>query len=346
MSNPFFSVIIPVFNVEKKFIFRCVESVLEQTFCDYEILIVDDGSEKKISDYLENEITTLDKKISVYHQKNQGVSGARNLGIKKSKGRYLTFIDADDVVLPFFFEEAASIIDKENADFVIGGAISTDKIRFDFERIKTIPYKTLCGNDVFGFKSYFMGKIYRFGNDGGWVNRGIAAKMVKRDIALHHLYDTELAIGEDRLWLINVLSDCKKICLVEQIWYEYYINAKSATRKYKANSEAESALFISKLEKNINITNLTEYHAYLDMILQFMHLHVYQSSIGHPECSMSVKERDYIINKLYSSKPWTNINDFQYFRNTTKKNKCKLFLYRLRLLILWWDIRRLFRNNV
>ena len=90
------SIIIPVYNVEKT-LRRCVESVLRQSFQNFEMILVDDGS-KDNSATMVDEIARTDNRISVIHQCNQGLSVARNAGIKVAKGRYITFIDSDDFI--------------------------------------------------------------------------------------------------------------------------------------------------------------------------------------------------------------------------------------------------------
>lgn len=91
------SIIIPVYNVED-YITECVESVLNQTFCDIEIILVDDGSTDRSGLICDN-FATEDKRIKVIHKKNGGLSSARNCGIEEAQGDYLTFIDGDDIIV-------------------------------------------------------------------------------------------------------------------------------------------------------------------------------------------------------------------------------------------------------
>lgn len=94
--NPFFSVVIPVYNAEK-YINKCVESILQQSFENYEVVLVDDGSIDR-SMKICKELAKKDDRVSLIHQKNQGVSAARNKGISMAKGRYIIFVDADDYI--------------------------------------------------------------------------------------------------------------------------------------------------------------------------------------------------------------------------------------------------------
>ena len=94
------SVIIPFYN-EKNYFDECINSVLNQTYQNIEIIIVNDGSDQIYIDKLEKIKFKYPEKIRVFNKKNGGVSSARNLGIEKSKGEYIAFLDADDIWLPF-----------------------------------------------------------------------------------------------------------------------------------------------------------------------------------------------------------------------------------------------------
>lgn len=98
VNSPKVSIIVPVYNVEK-YLHRCVDSILLQTFTDFELLLIDDGSTDKSVDICDK-YALKDSRIRVFHKKNGGVSSARNLGIKKSSGVYILFVDSDDYLSP------------------------------------------------------------------------------------------------------------------------------------------------------------------------------------------------------------------------------------------------------
>ena len=98
MNNPKVSVIVPVYNVEK-LLQRCIDSILAQTFTDFELLLIDDGSKDKSGEICD-EYAAKDSRIRVFHKQNGGVSTARNLGIDKAQGEWIYFVDSDDIVLP------------------------------------------------------------------------------------------------------------------------------------------------------------------------------------------------------------------------------------------------------
>lgn len=106
MKNPWVSIIVPVYNAEK-FLPRCINSILAQTFTDFELLLIDDGSTDK-SAKICDEYAQKDIRIKVFHKKNGGVSTARNLGIDKAGGEWITFVDSDDYVLNEYLESMIS----------------------------------------------------------------------------------------------------------------------------------------------------------------------------------------------------------------------------------------------
>ena len=124
--NPIISIIIPVYNAEKT-LNRCVDSVLNQTFHDWELLLIDDGSKDR-SMYLCDEYALKDKRIKVFHKKNGGVSSARNMGLDYARGEWITFVDSDDYICENIFD----LVSSHNEDLLIfnygSSDISSDKV--------------------------------------------------------------------------------------------------------------------------------------------------------------------------------------------------------------------------
>ena len=113
---PFISVVIPVYNVEK-YLKECVDSVLKQTYEDYEIILVDDGSTDS-SGHICDEYLDSDARIQVIHQENGGLSVARNTGMKAAKGEYIYFLDSDDYIEANTLEHLNRCIEEEQPDFI------------------------------------------------------------------------------------------------------------------------------------------------------------------------------------------------------------------------------------
>ena len=98
------SIVVPFFNIDHDLFRVCLGSILMQTYKCFEIIIIDDGSKEDSALFLD-EISKKDSRIHVYHQKNKGVSEARNYGTSLSTGKYLTYVDADDEVVPWFLKK-------------------------------------------------------------------------------------------------------------------------------------------------------------------------------------------------------------------------------------------------
>lgn len=116
-NNVLISVVIPVYNVEK-YLERCIKSILNQTYTNLEIILVDDGSIDKSSEIC-NKYKIIDKRIDVIHKKNGGLSDARNIGIKRAKGTYITFVDSDDSIEVDMIEYLFFLIEKYNTKMAI-----------------------------------------------------------------------------------------------------------------------------------------------------------------------------------------------------------------------------------
>lgn len=114
---PEVSIIIPVYNVEK-YLHKCLDSVVNQTFVDFEVILINDGSSDR-SGLICDEYVLKDNRIKVVHQINQGVSVARNIGIKLATGKYVYFIDSDDWILPNTIQEVYSKIIEHDVDLVV-----------------------------------------------------------------------------------------------------------------------------------------------------------------------------------------------------------------------------------
>lgn len=111
------SIIVPTYNV-KLYVEECVDSLLNQKYVDCEIIIVDDGSTDGSSEVCDK-LKLKDSRIIVVHQKNGGLSAARNTGLKHAKGEYIGFIDSDDIVSPSMFSDMINTLEKNKADVAV-----------------------------------------------------------------------------------------------------------------------------------------------------------------------------------------------------------------------------------
>ena len=120
MTNPKVSVIVPVYNVEK-YLHRCIDSILAQSFTDFELLLVNDGSKDKSGEICD-EYAAKDSRVRVFHKENGGVTSARKLGFDSSVGEYVLFVDSDDYLDKDGIASLVSLSD-DDVDIIIGDSL-------------------------------------------------------------------------------------------------------------------------------------------------------------------------------------------------------------------------------
>jgi len=325
------SVIIPCYNTEQRLLLGCINSVIFQTYKDIEIIIVDDGSSVKYREVYDR-IKQLDSRLNIIFKDNGGVSSARNLGVRNSKGRYIVFVDSDDELTSFFLQEAFEIIENENADIVYGCNIHIQD-RENIEKIGELSdndIECLYGEEIQNLKPYMLGEHLRFKNSL-YIGRGPWARILKRQIAANVSFDTELAICEDIVWNLQVIDKCNKVCYVKRPWYIYNnLNLDSAVRKSnpKAIEQAESGLL--KVKHILDLKNDKQYKAFCDRCLEDIY-RIYS-------CTTKEDEKR-IEDKFYNDFLWRTITERRYWNMSAMKRKIKIILYKLkmiRLIKLYW----------
>lgn len=225
------SIIVPVYNVEK-YVRQCIESIISQTFNDYELIIVDDGSTDSSGEICDTYNGV--KKIRVFHKENGGLSSARNYGIKMSTGQYLMFVDGDD----YLFENTAlsrvmEAIDSEHCDVV------QYKIVQYFEKAKKYVHQS----DIKDYDEHgLFNKLKKMNADG---NFSISAcdKIVKKDILVTNniLFDEGL-LSEDIDWSLRLYQHVKNIVISNNDVYAYRQQRKGSITSGN-NMERSNSLF-------------------------------------------------------------------------------------------------------
>lgn len=205
--NTLISIIVPIYNVEC-YLKRCLDSVIHQTYTNLEIILVDDGSLDSCPQICD-EYATKDKRIVVIHKKNGGLSDARNAGLDKCKGEYITFIDSDDWVNEKYIENLLKIATTENADITIGENVRTDGININDK----VSYNTI----TYSSKEALI-HLFTKNHDAFIISCG---KLYKK-----HLFSTlRFPIGkfhEDEFTTYILFYNSKKIVYTSEILYYYY----------------------------------------------------------------------------------------------------------------------------
>lgn len=205
-----FSFIIPVYNV-KPYLRECLESVLAQTFTDWEAICVDDGSTDGSGAILD-EYGMRDSRIKVIHQNNAGVSAARNTALTKAKGDWLFFLDGDDILHPRLFEEMALCAEKD-VDIIFAKHQTIRRI-VDFEYNIDCYQSDKIDVARIGWEIYF---------------HPIFATAFRSAKFKHLRFNKAFSIGEDRLWFVAALDSAVTVAMVDYKGYGYRIRENSAT---------------------------------------------------------------------------------------------------------------------
>lgn len=218
MQKEKISIIIPVYNVEDR-LNAMLESVVHQTWQNIEIILVDDGSCDKCS-LLCDQWEKHDCRITVIHQQNSGVSIARNNGFKHSTGEYIIFLDADDEIEYSMLESMMNILKETQSDAVCCGYENI----FDSEIIKMGPRDgVLEENEI--MKALFA----QVGFFTAIWNKLFYRKVLLNERGEFIFFEQGIYVGEDALWLSQVLKNCNKVACTSTPYYKWIRRANSAT---------------------------------------------------------------------------------------------------------------------
>lgn len=207
MNIPLISIIVPVYNAEKT-LKRCVNSIFHQTFQDWELLLINDGSIDR-SGELCDEYAAKDQRIKVFHKENGGVSSARNLGLDHAKGEWITFCDSDDFVYPNWLKNYVDNI-SDGIDLICQ-SFECDKI-FLGKRIFGLNYKGCVQDGIF--------LLYKNGTLGYlWI------KLFKHCIIESYKlrFDVRFNYQEDQEFCFRYFSYINNIVCIDSIGYYYHI---------------------------------------------------------------------------------------------------------------------------
>jgi len=203
------SIIVPVYNVEN-YLERCVESIIKQTYTNFELLLINDGSTDQ-SGELCDQLVSKNGNIKVFHLKNAGVSNARNVGIQNSTGEWITFVDSDDFITNDYLETLISAVDGD------------DSIGFSIARLHHIKNGQITELPVFSGKEekWSTEQTMRELLTTSKTSFFPVAKLFRREIISDFTFNTDYHLAEDALFLTEVLlkTKCTSIFIDKPIYY-------------------------------------------------------------------------------------------------------------------------------
>ena len=225
LEDELVSIIIPVYQVEN-YLKRCLDSVINQTYKNIEIILVDDGS-MDLSGDICDEYALKDSRIRVLHKKNGGLSSARNAGLDLMQGEYVSFVDSDDWITVDYIEHLYQILKRNNADFSMAHMKRTTKYKEETNSFPCVEKEKVLSRDD------FLKILFKVGTQENvqyaW------AKLYKRDIFEKIRFPVGLT-AEDVPTTFQIALASKKIVYSKKVIYNYYFNPESITGKTWSSS--------------------------------------------------------------------------------------------------------------
>lgn len=316
------SVIVPIYKVEK-YLSECVDSILNQTYENFEIILIDDGSPDN-SGKICDEYASKDNRIKVIHKENGGLPSARNAGLNVASGEYVAFVDSDDAIENNYLEELYKSIIEEKSD------VSFCKIAwyngvdtFDFkEKLPDHSIDVNCKNEEFSAfaKRFFTQKNNFFGS----VCRSLFPKKVYKNVR----FDEGIKKGaEDLVFTLNSLKYAEKLSFVNKELYKYRVNLSSVTYTYKKDFLASQIHFKRDIENVVKDLKLDAFDKILDIYFCLICYYLFSNELKFRKSIPNSREK---LKEIRESEfyPYFKLKNVLKLGNGTIKQK-------LKHLIIW-----------
>lgn len=209
VNDSLVSIIVPIYNAEK-YLDSCIQSVLRQTYTNWELILIDDGSTDK-SGRIAEEYGFADERITVFHQKNLGVSLARNQGIDEATGNYVVFLDADDEIIEDCLAKTVNIAEETNADVVAGRSCENQELFQD----------RIIWTGAEALENSLKDHLFTY---------SACAKLIRREFIGKTRFTPDIRINEDSYFVFQLLCKQNVFVLTNDVIYFYRANSESSSR--------------------------------------------------------------------------------------------------------------------
>lgn len=299
------SIVIPVYNAEQ-YIERCVQELIQQTHKNIEIILVNDGSTDStgiLCDLLASRLNN----VKCLHQKNMGVSAARNRGTQIATGDYIMYMDADDYLVSTAISEGLKYIHKFCVDMVIAREIEINQNqRMDITPLSNSKYTILNSEEFDELRRKYLGfsslKLDSLA-EKGTVSGRPCERLIRAEIAKETEFPSDVPLGEDKLWNLRLLNKCNTVCVLGACWYKYIIYNDSVVRKYHGNRREKGELFIRTLYVENKEFCDTNKNIFLENIAIMLYCVAFYDLVSE-KCPMSNKEKKAYIAEMIRKSPW------------------------------------------
>lgn len=315
-NNPKISVIVPVYNV-KEYLSRCVDSILAQTFSDFELLLIDDGSKDR-SAQICDDYATRDTRIRVFHKENGGVSSARNLGLDNAHGEYVIFSDSDDYYcMDDCLEQLYNVALNNHLDIVRGEYIAVDKDgnelpqrRFVKERLPWAE-KTLYSDEF--VKNVLRGEFF------------MVLMLMKRSKVAELRFPINQVFLEDMNFLMHLFQKGMKCRYIPLTFYAYRKNQMGASCSYSIKNMLDSFAMcdvFAQLSENTDRVGMRDYCRYNSVMMYYWSLDSMSQRYNTVQREQIIKEANLLV-----------------LQKKTQKRKHEWHIRNKSLIVLFADLR-------
>lgn len=283
-TTPLFSFIIPVYNVEK-YLNQCVDSILNQEYKNFEVILVDDGS-KDNSGKICDEYAEKDKRVRAFHKENGGLSDARNYGLNRAIGEYILFVDSDDFIFENILIEIANVCEKEKADIIFLKGFKY------FDENNLIALDQDLNFEGINEKEEILNYLTKLNKFPG----SACTKAFKREFLINNeLYFLKGLLSEDIEWMIRVLKVINKASYLNKPYYYYRQNREASITNSITSRNINSMVEI--LKRHSQKEPKTKQEEYINHFLAYEYIILLANYI-----SLGKAERKKVIEDIYEYK--------------------------------------------
>ncbi|MBQ3016476.1 MAG: glycosyltransferase [Clostridia bacterium] len=326
-----YSIIIPVYKAEK-YLNQCIDSILAQTYEDFELILVDDGSPDNCPTICD-EYALKDNRIKVIHKSNSGAHSARKEGLRNASGEYICFVDSDDYIDKHYLETFSNIIETYNPDVSV-----MDCMRFN-DSTQTLLQNYADEGLYIGKKLDDIKKELIYSSKIKNINLGVITyalwnKCYKKDLIKKHLNDLyeNIILGEDMAITMPLILCCKSVYVSKYVGYYYRNNPSSIVNTFRKDDFKNDKILINYLDKMMP--------SHSEQISFYLAYRMKNYLITSARATNSIKEFKSIIKDNFSKIEYGRIKSLNK-QGFTFKDKVLFFFLKNKMYSLIWLIARI-----
>lgn len=334
------SIIVPVYNVNEEFLHKCMQSLIDQTISNIEIIVINDGSTDR-SGYICDEYAKSDKRIVVIHQENAGVSVARNKGINLARGRWITFVDADDWVENNMCEKTIKCAEAWNSEILLFPPVvykESEKFQnpfFDHD-IEICDLKVKEDLQIRSMVQSYPMEIY---HSRAILTGHTFGKLILREFLLNSKveFQEKLLLQQDGIFYLSLFERCNRIAYLNEFLYHYRLYQTSSHMKTRTNTKHLYALVQEEFYNFIIDNNKPTifYEAYYAKCVSDISI-IVKNEYFNKDISMSLATRLRGLRLYLKQEPYYTAIKRCNKGYLSKLKKRNLFYYKYNLLLIMW----------